>query len=422
MTDTTDFEYLLDKPHVNGVEYDEENDRVIVFVDKKIPEDELPPDAIISTQVDRDQDSDVKEAGGDFWLEGNPRRKHRPITAGLSEGPVQRRIGGTGGPVAKVTNPDRGYWRSDVSKGDLVRISNCHVYADSRSRQGLFGDEICQPARIDGGGSQNVVGELVGYIPMIDPMPVDCAARTIDERDENGVFDLGEDVPSGVRRDYSDFNGETGRKSGRTTNVTSGTVEATSATIRVRIDEDRTITFRDQIITTDMSKGGDSGSDLLDEKDWLSGLLFAGSSRLTVFNKIARVEEEFGVEMLTEPIHEEPEEPEEPDEPDETPVEDPLPDPEPGPQTLKVGSAGILGTTEYSFRVDPDSEVEFSGRSTSQVGNTVNGWVAGWSNSYSINGHLEAAAIPETAAVSINGYEVDPSDAVEVSKRLAGVQ
>ncbi len=48
--------------------------------------------------------------------------------------------------------------------------------------------------------------------------------------------------------------------------------------------------FCNQIVTTDMSAGGDSGSLVLDTDNNPVGLLFAGSSTATILNPIAHVQ------------------------------------------------------------------------------------------------------------------------------------
>jgi hypothetical protein len=50
------------------------------------------------------------------------------------------------------------------------------------------------------------------------------------------------------------------KKTGRTTNFTRGRVIATNATIDVNYGEGRIARFLDQIVTTNISAGGDSGS------------------------------------------------------------------------------------------------------------------------------------------------------------------
>ncbi|MEM2189591.1 MAG: hypothetical protein QXG35_09740, partial [Nitrososphaerota archaeon] len=73
-------------------------------------------------------------------------------------------------------------------------------------------------------------------------------------------------------------------KSGRTSGVNRGEILATNASVWVNYG-DRVRLMRDQIVTTFMARPGDSGSLLLTEDDRAVGLLFAGSSSITVHNK-----------------------------------------------------------------------------------------------------------------------------------------
>ena len=84
--------------------------------------------------------------------------------------------------------------------------------------------------------------------------------------------------------------GQAVRKSGRTTGLTSGEVTVVDATITVGYTPNYSATFEDQILTTPMSEGGDSGSLLALAGEPLAiGLLFAGSAQTTIFNPIQAV-------------------------------------------------------------------------------------------------------------------------------------
>lgn len=85
-------------------------------------------------------------------------------------------------------------------------------------------------------------------------------------------------------------------KSGRTTQLTSGRVIDTNASIRVNYGNGRVGNFRDQITirgngTTLFSQGGDSGSLIWtwDSRRLPIGLLFAGGGQFTFANKIHHV-------------------------------------------------------------------------------------------------------------------------------------
>jgi S1-C subfamily serine protease len=88
------------------------------------------------------------------------------------------------------------------------------------------------------------------------------------------------------------------KKSGRTTGLTHGIIEQVDVTVRVNFGAGKTALFRDQLLAGAMSQGGDSGSAVLNEKNELVGLLFAGSSNTTIFNRIQNVMELLDVEIL----------------------------------------------------------------------------------------------------------------------------
>lgn len=326
MPSTRDYEYLLECKNVIGVDYDADEDRVVVFVTQKEPDDCLTDEDHVEKRVANAGDDvtvDVVDAGYDEERSGfdalsmfetvpeaAPGRegRHRPVPAGVSESNANL-TAGTGGPYpTRVTDPDDGttVWRDDVESGDLVRLSNNHVYA--RSNAADPGAPILQPSPHDGGSDDDAVGELVGYVPIEEGVRVDVAARSADpERDSATYFELEAAWPTGVyREEYADLRGETVTKTGRTTGVTSADIEATSASVRVDFGEDHgPVLLREQLVAGPMSDGGDSGSPVFLEDGTLVGLLFAGSAEQTICNRIALIESELGVEILTsEPVEE----------------------------------------------------------------------------------------------------------------------
>src|SRR3989441_1066433 len=78
------------------------------------------------------------------------------------------------------------------------------------------------------------------------------------------------------------------RKSGRTTGVTEGRITAIDAVVEVDYGGPTAI-FREQIVSDLLSKGGDSGSLVVDEVRHAVGLLFAGGATTTLINPIAAV-------------------------------------------------------------------------------------------------------------------------------------
>ena len=82
------------------------------------------------------------------------------------------------------------------------------------------------------------------------------------------------------------------KKSGRTTGLTTGTVQLLDASVQVGYGGEKIALFTNQILTTNMSQGGDSGSLLVDaEGNRAVGLLFAGSDQVTIHNPIGVVKD-----------------------------------------------------------------------------------------------------------------------------------
>lgn len=101
----------------------------------------------------------------------------------------------------------------------------------------------------------------------------------------------------GWRRKANVMVGTIVQKTGRTTNYTTGRITAISATVDVGYGAGRVARFKDQIVTTNISAGGDSGSLVATLDDVAVGLLFAGSSVATIVNQIEKVRSLLRVEV-----------------------------------------------------------------------------------------------------------------------------
>jgi hypothetical protein len=97
---------------------------------------------------------------------------------------------------------------------------------------------------------------------------------------------LGIGVPKGIAIAHL---GLSVQKSGRSTGVTRNFVTVLDATVDVGFGQGRKARLRGQIITGKMGEPGDSGSLLMDGAKRAVGLLFAGSSQVTLFNPISNV-------------------------------------------------------------------------------------------------------------------------------------
>ncbi len=319
MPTTQDYEYLLECENVIGVDYDEQTERVTVYVSQKVPPGDLDPEDDVKNRVQDVDGIDIEvvdcgygeeKSGFDALSVLDPKPeaaedrqdRHRPVPAGVSEINAESSAATAGPYPARVEDTSAATWSDDAEDGDLVRLSNNHVYA--RSNAAELGEPIIQPSPQDGGElDEDETGELLGYVPIDDGVLVDVAARSVNRDDESTTaFELEESWPTAIRReDYDELEGETLTKSGRTTGITSAELESTNASVRVNFGgEHGDVLFREQLITGYMSEGGDSGSAVFSDDGELVGLLFGGSSQQTILNKIDNVEAELGVELLTE--------------------------------------------------------------------------------------------------------------------------
>jgi hypothetical protein len=284
---------------------------VIALVSRKKPLAALSADALIPVELDGVL-TDVIEIG--FPRAQQARTdKCRPAPGGVSIGHYQITAGTLGCIVRDLTTKQR------------LILSNNHVLANVNAAQ--LGDAILQQGAIDGGDVNTcTIAHLERYAPInFGTQPASCniaksvadilnamagllgsshqlqavkkdvqatnlvdaaAARPVDDSQVlDEILEIG--VVSGVKPVTF---GMTVRKSGRTTGLTTGTVSVLNATVNVDYDEGRTARFEDQVITTPMSQGGDSGS-LIVAGDTLEavGLLFAGSDQSTIFNPIQTV-------------------------------------------------------------------------------------------------------------------------------------
>jgi len=308
---TEDFDDVVeDVPNVVGWDYRDGTLRV--FVSEKLPESELSGDDLLANAVAAspyDVSVDVVPVGGEPRVELLAKRhdpevsvesadrkdRHRPTPDGVSEINAKSTAATAGWYKATVTDPSAAKWADDVEAGDTVRLSNNHVYA--RSNDADLGEPIMQPSPVDGGRKTDRVGQLRGYVPIEDGVRVDIAARSVGE-DTDDKHDLPDRFGTSVRRDnYGDLEGKTVRKTGRTTGVSTGEVLATSATVNVRFP-DFEVKMRDTIVTTGMSRGGDSGSDVfVVETGEFAATLFAGSESSTILVKAGNIEADFGVRI-----------------------------------------------------------------------------------------------------------------------------
>ena len=183
-------------------------------------------------------------------------------------------------------------------------LSNNHVLADSN--EGAIGDPILQPGPFDGGTAPaDTIARLSRFIPITFDPPIPRASHRnlVDAAIAEGEFhNLDREIywigyVRGWQRRQNVRVGTILQKTGRTTNYTTGRITAVNATIDVGYGGGRVARFRDQIVTTDMSAGGDSGSLVTTLDNVAVGLLFAGSNVATIINQIEHVRSLLRVEV-----------------------------------------------------------------------------------------------------------------------------
>lgn len=183
-------------------------------------------------------------------------------------------------------------------------LSNNHVLANSNDAS--LGDPILQPGPFDGGTDPaDRIASLSRFVPITFSPPVSLTLHNnlVDAAVAEGQFhDLDREIywtghVRGWRPKAKVTVGTIVQKTGRTTNYTTGRVTAINATVDVGYGGGKVARFKDQIITTNMSAGGDSGSLVTTPDDVAVGLLFAGSSVATIVNQIENVRSLLRVEV-----------------------------------------------------------------------------------------------------------------------------
>lgn len=217
----------------------------------------------------------------------------RPLRMGCSLGHTESSVGSLGG-VARNR------------EGRFI-LSNNHVLANYN--QGHEGDEILQPGPADLGRSpRDVVAHLKKWVPIQfdSEVPlenqenyVDAALATPNQEHLEFLKELKQpktwrgtsDIPVGLEV----------HKTGRTTGMTTGQILAVHTSFLVEFLGVGKALFKDQVISSFLGLGGDSGSLVLGEVDQsVIGLLFSGSGEITVINPIEAVQNLLGVELATE--------------------------------------------------------------------------------------------------------------------------
>ncbi|HET6856306.1 MAG TPA: hypothetical protein VFH94_04325 [Streptomyces sp.] len=265
------------------------------------------PDGGVSEQRSQLSQPQLQELSGLGAFEPQLlRRRLRPAPSGISVGNVRVTAGTLGSvvydflPGATTDPPGAGLG----TPAKFYILSNNHVLADSN--RAPAGSAIVQPGVFDGGQDPaDRIATLdrfitIQFAPQI-PLDrhnnvVDAALGTVDFQDATREQYFS-GAPRAWRRKANVAVGDLVKKTGRTTNISFGRIIAVDATIDVNYGTAGTARFKDQILTTNISAGGDSGSLVTSQDNVALGLLFAGSQVVTVVNHIETVRALLRVEI-----------------------------------------------------------------------------------------------------------------------------
>lgn len=270
---------------------------LIVYVESEANEEQVRREIVDTMGVHAASSDDLPvevEVTGPIEAYTTNRSRFRPAPAGASVGHFQITAGTIGG-WARGRSSDR--------QRRLLMVSNNHVLANSNSAR--FGDSILQPGPADGGvNPADRIAILERFVTINFSAGatnfVDCAT--------------GWCWPDRVRRDHVYHRGSPTAKffkigntviepfvnmvvgkTGRTTDLTQGTIRATGVSVNVSYGSAGVAHFRDQFSVrstsaSNFSAGGDSGSIVWQWNSRLSpvGLLFAGGGGTTFCNRMSR--------------------------------------------------------------------------------------------------------------------------------------
>lgn len=290
----------IGKKIVNGIPTDD--DAIIVFVTSKMDKNAITKQGLSNSFVPEEIDgipTDVIEVG-DIKPQIGFREKVRPVKPGYSVSHINVTAGTLGG-----------FFRD--KDGDVVALSNFHVLTDGGRSN--IGDVIYQPGSADsrkklkfnGWNQPYQTHPYIGTLKKFYKLSTrgfhthdSAICKIYPELFESGLIDL--EYPQvnkklcGIRRPNV---GDIVHKCGRTTGFTSGRVIATNGEFSIDYGFG-TVKFRNVILTNAISEAGDSGSVLFDSDMNMVGLLFAGSSKVTLHNDISDVVEYYGLSLIDE--------------------------------------------------------------------------------------------------------------------------
>lgn len=186
--------------------------------------------------------------------------------------------------------------------GGLYILSNSHVLANEGL--GQIGDAILQPGPYDEGKpGKDVLARLAAFQPFVFSSGydnhIDAAIAKVAASKVHKQIRILNVAPQGVSHTLR--RGMRVQKVGRTTDYTMG--EITDVNYRLHLSYQKpgggtgSVGFRDQVLCTRYTAGGDSGSAVLNNSRRIVGLHFAGSPSTSIFHPIRFVFDELGIEL-----------------------------------------------------------------------------------------------------------------------------
>ncbi len=281
---------------------------IMVLVSQKLDPELLRDKDMVSEEIEGLK-TDVLETGEIFAGEFAPDDKEVSLKEEIGIETLRQRVrpamGGFSVAHYKVTAGTIGTCVYDMSPFPGIPpryyiLSNNHVLANSNNAR--IGDPILQPGPYDGGTvPRDIIARLSRFVPIRFKTATSAPLNYVDAALAEGEFhDLNREIYwiGYVKQVNSRPQvGDIVEKTGRTTNFSTGKIVALNATVDVNYGGGRVARFARQIVTTCMSAGGDSGSLVCDIKEGAVGLLFAGSSQVTIVNNILYVQSSLRIRL-----------------------------------------------------------------------------------------------------------------------------
>jgi hypothetical protein len=284
---------LLKIPNVTAVGRASGSGKIVIYVKKMSLQilGAIPPQ-IDGVPVEIRESGEIKLLSMmPLTLELSRTARYRPILGGISIGSIHITAGTLGGMAI------------DNRTGNIVGLSNNHVFVGGKwgDQEGYLGGEIVQPGVVDGG----TLDDLAGYASRAVPVEIgadnliDACIMEPSVEVSREILDLSLPLYPTLVEPYAGLGVV---KSGRTTGVLHGKVTVVDATVDV--SGWGVARFVDQVmVEPSIMNGGDSGSLVLSEDGKVAGLGFAGSDKVSVFNKASNVQNLLDIRILGAPFY-----------------------------------------------------------------------------------------------------------------------